>query len=149
MFFLELSTILVIKYRISTALIIENPVRSPIVPPIADIMSTNFAALSLVILSSVGVSKKILTNLNLFFHSNSEKGFQCIGKMFLKCRNMIGSFLVDTFQCRWHRNPFCVLIVLCHLFTDEILQVFCRCMLTVACQNEPCAWCQAMRIIWF
>ena len=42
---------------ISTALIIENPVRSPIVPPIADSMSTNFAALSLVILSNVGVSK--------------------------------------------------------------------------------------------
>ena len=48
---------LVEKYRISTALMMENPVRSPMVPPIADIMSTNFAALSLVILSNVGVSK--------------------------------------------------------------------------------------------
>ena len=46
----------------------ENPVRSPMVPPIADNISTNFAALSLVILSNVGVSKKILTNLSLFFH---------------------------------------------------------------------------------
>ena len=44
------------KYRISTPLIMENPVRSPMVPPIADI-STNFAALSFVILSNVGVSK--------------------------------------------------------------------------------------------
>ena len=51
------------KYPISTALINENPVRSPMVPPIADNMSTNFAALSLVILSNVGVSKKILTYL--------------------------------------------------------------------------------------
>ena len=45
------------KYIISAALIIENPVRSPMVPPIADNMSTNFAALSLVILLKVGVSK--------------------------------------------------------------------------------------------
>ena len=36
---------------------IENPERSPMVPPIADNMSTNFAALSLVILSNVEVSK--------------------------------------------------------------------------------------------
>ena len=45
------------KYRISTPLMMENPVRSPMVPPIADNMSTNFAALSLVILSNVGVSE--------------------------------------------------------------------------------------------
>ena len=38
------------KYRISTPLIMENPVRSPMVPPMADNMSVNFAALSLVIL---------------------------------------------------------------------------------------------------
>ena len=49
--------ILVTKYAISTALIIENPVRSPMVPPIADNMSVNFAALSLVIVLNVGVSK--------------------------------------------------------------------------------------------
>ena len=40
---------------------IENPVRSPMVPPIADNISTNFAALSFLILSKVGVSKKTLT----------------------------------------------------------------------------------------
>ena len=54
---------------ISTPLIIENPVRSPMVPPIADNISTNFADLSMVILSNVGVSKYILTNLKLFFHT--------------------------------------------------------------------------------
>ena len=43
--------------KISTALMMENPVRSPMVPPIADNMSTNFAALSFSILSNVGVSK--------------------------------------------------------------------------------------------
>ena len=53
----DLSTIIITKYPISTALIMENPVRSPMVPPIADNMSINFAALSLVILSNVGVSK--------------------------------------------------------------------------------------------
>ena len=52
-----LNTILIVKYTISTALMIENPVRSPMVPPMADNISTNFAALSLVILSKVGVSK--------------------------------------------------------------------------------------------
>ena len=50
----------------------ENPVSRPIVPPIAESMSTNFAALSLVILSYVGVSKKILTNFSFGFHSYSE-----------------------------------------------------------------------------
>ena len=47
------------KYRISTPLMIENPVRSPIVPPIADSLSTNLAALSFVIFSNFGVSKLI------------------------------------------------------------------------------------------
>ena len=56
------------KYIISTPLIIEKPVRRPIVPPIADSLSTNFAALSLVILSNVGVSKCILTYLRVLFH---------------------------------------------------------------------------------
>ena len=55
--FVKLLIILNIKYIISIALIRENPVRSPIVPPIADNLSTNFAALSLVTLSKVGVSK--------------------------------------------------------------------------------------------
>ena len=48
------------KKSISIALMRENPVRRPIVPPIAENMSNGFAALSLVILSKVGVSKKIL-----------------------------------------------------------------------------------------
>ena len=61
-------TILIAKYPISIALMIENPVRSPMVPPIADNMSINFAALSMVIVSNVGVSKKILTCRSLFFH---------------------------------------------------------------------------------
>ena len=46
----------------------ELPVKSPIVPPIEDKMSLNFEALSLVIMSKVGVSKNILTILKLFFH---------------------------------------------------------------------------------
>ena len=48
---------------------IENPVKSPIVPPMADNIFTNFAALSLVTLLNVGVSKKILTYLSLVFHA--------------------------------------------------------------------------------
>ena len=40
---------------------IEKPVSSPMVPPIADNMSANFAALSFVILSNVAVAKWILT----------------------------------------------------------------------------------------
>ena len=58
-------TIFSAKYRISTRLIIEKPVRRPIVPPTAARMLTNLAASSLVILSNVGVSKKILTKLKL------------------------------------------------------------------------------------
>ena len=52
---------------------IENPVNNPNVPPIPDNMVANFAALSLVILSNVGVSKKIFTNLILLFHSKSRR----------------------------------------------------------------------------
>ena len=65
-----LSRILIPKNIISMPLMIENPVRRPSVPPIAESISTNLAALSFVIRSKEGVSKYILTNLNLFFHSN-------------------------------------------------------------------------------
>ena len=44
--FKKQNAILRAKYMISTPLMIENPVRSPIVPPIADNMSTNLAFLS-------------------------------------------------------------------------------------------------------
>ena len=64
--------IFVAKYIISTALMREKPVSNPMVPPMADRISTGFAALSFVILSNVGVSKNILTNLSLFFHSKSK-----------------------------------------------------------------------------
>ena len=57
MLYTILKRILKEKYKISTALMIEKPVRSPIVPPIAESMSTNFAALAFVTLSNVGVSK--------------------------------------------------------------------------------------------
>ena len=56
-FLLKSKIIFPTKYTISAPLMMENPVRSPMVPPIADNMSTNFAALSLVILSNVGESK--------------------------------------------------------------------------------------------
>ena len=60
------------KKRISTALMMENPVNNPMVPPIADNMSTGLSALSLVMRSNVGVSNKILTYLSLFDHSKSK-----------------------------------------------------------------------------
>ena len=50
---------------ISTALMMENPVNNPIVPPIADKTCTGFTAASLVILSNVGVSKEISTTWRL------------------------------------------------------------------------------------
>ena len=61
------------KYIISTALIIEKPVKRPIVPPIADNISTNFAALSFVILSYVDVSNKIFTNLRFLLSMPKPK----------------------------------------------------------------------------
>ena len=39
-----LIAIFALKYKISTPLMIENPLRSPMVLPLADSMSTNFAA---------------------------------------------------------------------------------------------------------
>ena len=44
------------------ALITEKPVKSPMVPPTAEIQSAIFILVSFLILSKVGVSKKILTN---------------------------------------------------------------------------------------
>ena len=41
-------------------LIMDKPVKRPIVPPIADNISANFAALSFVIISNVGPLKYIL-----------------------------------------------------------------------------------------
>ena len=58
-FLIDLENDLNKKYMISMPLMMENPVRRPTHPPIADNMSTNLAALSLVILSNVGVSKWI------------------------------------------------------------------------------------------
>ena len=60
------------KYRISTPLMIENPVSNPIVPPMAESMSTNLADLSFVILMNVGVSKYILTSLKSVTIRNSS-----------------------------------------------------------------------------
>ena len=70
---MKLVIILNMKYIISTALINENPVRRPIVPPMADNLSTNFAALSFVTLSKVGVSKYILTNLRSFLNGFTKR----------------------------------------------------------------------------
>lgn len=53
-------------------LIIENPVSNPIVPPIAENLSTNLAEVSLVITSNAGVSKWILVNLNVGFHEKTK-----------------------------------------------------------------------------
>ena len=64
-----------IKYTISTAVMIENPVRSPIVPPISPSILTNVAVLSLMTVVKTGVSKFILMNLKscLCSYSKNEK----------------------------------------------------------------------------
>ena len=61
------------KYKISTPLIIEKPGKSPIVLPMAESISTNLAAWSLVTLSKVGVSNLIFTNLNLLLFISKSK----------------------------------------------------------------------------
>ena len=62
------------KYRISTAVMIVNPVRSPIVPPIAEIILTNVVALSLVTLVKTGTFSNVkLTNLSPSLLLSSKK----------------------------------------------------------------------------
>ncbi len=51
---------------------IENPVNNPIVPPMADNMSTVLVALSFVILSNIGVLKDIRMILRLSFQVESN-----------------------------------------------------------------------------
>ena len=76
---------------------IENPVRSPKVPPIAEIMSTNLAALSLVTMSNVVASKQIrtyfqsiflLSTPNQIIESEISKNYQ---KRFLEERQYLSS----------------------------------------------------------
>ena len=51
---------------------IENPVNNPIVPPMADNMSTKLVDLSFVILSNIGVLKDIRMILRLSFQVESN-----------------------------------------------------------------------------
>ena len=57
---------------------IEKPVRSPIVPPIAERISTNLAAWSLVTLSKVDVSNSIFTNFNSGRTSSKSKHYMYV-----------------------------------------------------------------------
>ena len=57
----NLMIILHAKYMISIPLMMENPVRRPMVPPIVDSLVSKFAFSSFTILSKVGVVKLILT----------------------------------------------------------------------------------------
>ena len=106
-FFLKLlkypSAILAAKYTISTPLMIENPVRSPIVPPIADNWSTNLAALSLVILSKVGVLNLILIYLRFGLYSKArEKQIVYTSTerfTFVFCWKLVSLFVIIVF-CR-------------------------------------------------
>ena len=75
------------------------------VPPIADNMSTNFAALSLVILSIVGVSKNLLTYLKSFFHSQIRAKVRYY-KMLYK-----GNILTTSTVVRWNMSKFLIIIV--------------------------------------
>ena len=65
--------ILIAKYTISTAVMMENPVRSPIVPPISESMFTNVVALSLVTLVNTRSTNFILINLRSCRSPSSKK----------------------------------------------------------------------------
>ena len=86
------------------ALMIENPVRNPIVPPIADSMSTNVSALSLVTLSNVGVSNEISTNLRLGLRSYSALNRFCTQYSIIHD--------IFTFELAWKCIPFFVIMVI-------------------------------------
>ena len=86
---------------------IENPVKSPIVPPIAERISTNLAARSLVTLSKLDVSNSILTNFNLGLTSSKSKHYEFIDVkkymniylLILNCKNLYNSnTLLTNFQ---------------------------------------------------
>ena len=70
---------------------IENPVRSPIVPPMTESMSTNLAALSFVILSNFGVLKSIFTYRRLCFdpQTNSIKIIKIIDHKRIKSSKLL------------------------------------------------------------
>ena len=121
------------KKMISTPLMIENPVRSPMVPPIADSMSTNLADLSFVILSNVGVSKNIRTYFRLFFHWLSifeEKTYQCY--VF---------FYHLTFDWDWKLFMCFVGVIIIQNVWDKFLWIFYSLTaLWVACHKKSFTW---------
>ena len=91
----------------------ENPVRSPMVPPIADSMSTNFAALSLVILSNVGVSKNILTYLSRVSHSYSINT--------ISTDYFFAIFVIQTLDCHRELNELFIIVIISKQFVHDIL----------------------------
>ena len=64
----------VIKKTISTPLMIENPVRRPIVPPMRLSCASTLTFLSRLMLSKVAVSKKIWTTSRVELTSSSPVG---------------------------------------------------------------------------
>ena len=60
------------KKIISNPLMMENPAKSPMVPPMVDSFDSRFAFSSIVILSKVGVPKFILTNFRFTFVLNAK-----------------------------------------------------------------------------
>ena len=71
-FLTTLINILNTKQMISTPLMMENPVRRPIVPPIVESFVSKFAFSSFIILSKLGVAKLIWTKWSFCFFLKSE-----------------------------------------------------------------------------
>ena len=89
--------------------------RSPMVPPIADNMSTNFAALSLMILLKIGVSKYILTTLRLFFHWKSGYNLSMI--------KWLSQLTFITFEFSLKVCKLLVFVVLLHKFSSNNFRI--------------------------
>ena len=65
------------KKIISNPLMMENPAKSPMVPPMVDSFDSRFAFSSFVTLSKVGVSKLILTHFRFTFVLYAENINEC------------------------------------------------------------------------
>ena len=116
----------------------ENPVKRPMVPPNVESISACFTALSFVILSNVGVSKKILTNRSSFFHSKAKHLYDIW--------HVYGNVVVcisQTFQIWGHFTPSCVISIIDNFLRYDFLPVPFNHNSGIACKYQASTWSQA------
>ena len=124
---------------------IEKPVSRPMVPPIAERISTILALLSFLILSNVGVSKKILTNCKSGSYGSPRFKIQQISTTFLLILPTIYTIFIRFFRLLADiANKSSITFIFLHeyiIFRSHVVSQVCHWPLKV--QVKTLTWRQA------